>query len=178
MLSHTNNPYFLWQSNFILRLERVYGCPHFHQRKIGTLLDDNAFRISVALRLGSEICYQYKCICGVMVDNYEVQDLCCNKSTGRYSRHRELNAVIARATASANILAPLEPSGLSRDDGKRPDGITLTPWTKGPCLAWYARCVDTSANSYINLTKSKVVSAAELAATKKHNLNKTLKRRN
>ncbi|ESN99383.1 hypothetical protein HELRODRAFT_162930 [Helobdella robusta] len=31
---------------------------------------------------------------------------------------------------------PTEPSGISVQDGKRPDGCTLTSWRAGKCLAW------------------------------------------
>jgi len=43
-------------------------------------------------------------------------------------RHQSLNDVVSRAFASADIPATKEPSGLVRDDGKRPDGLTLGPW--------------------------------------------------
>ena len=36
----------------------------------------------------------------------------------------------------AGIPAVKEPAGLSRDDGKRPDGVTLLPWARGKALAW------------------------------------------
>jgi len=36
-----------------------------------------------------------------------------------------------------------EPAGLSRDDGKRPDGVTLLPWAKGKPLAWDVTVPDT-----------------------------------
>ena len=99
-------------------------------KNVGTLLDDNTFRISVALRVGSEMCHKYECICGTTVDSYGTHGLKCKKSTGRYSRHREINNIIARAMSSANIPATLEPPGLFRDDGKKLDGMTLTPWKK------------------------------------------------
>jgi hypothetical protein len=34
------------------------------------------------------------------------------------------------------VNSTLEPNGLSRDDGKRPDGMTLVPWIKGQPLVW------------------------------------------
>jgi len=39
-----------------------------------------------------------------------------------------------------------EPAGLSRDDGKRPDGVTLLPWAKGKPMAW-----DVTVNQSINV---------------------------
>ena len=41
----------------------------------------------------------------------------------------------------------LEPSGLDRGDGKRPDGITVNPYSRGRCLIWDATCVNTFASS-------------------------------
>ncbi len=37
-----------------------------------------------------------------------------------------------------------------RDDGKRPDGVTLSPWSKGKCLLCDATCADTLAKNYIS----------------------------
>ncbi len=44
------------------------------------------------------------------------------------------NLPIKRALASADVPAMLEPCSLSRDDGKRPDGLTIMPWANGRCL--------------------------------------------
>ncbi len=41
--------------------------------------------------------------------------------------------------------ALIEPSGLQRLDGKRPDGVTMVPWKYGKLLA---TCLDTFAPSY------------------------------
>ena len=41
----------------------------------------------------------------------------------------------------------LEPTGINRGDGKRPDGITLFPWKDGRCLVWDSTIVDTFADS-------------------------------
>jgi len=44
---------------------------------------------------------------------------------------------------SANVPALLEPTSLCRDDGKRPDGLTVLPWANGRCLVWEFTCPDT-----------------------------------
>ena len=44
---------------------------------------------------------------------------------GRHSRYSAENDIIKRALTAAEIPARLEPSCLSRNDGKRPDGLTL-----------------------------------------------------
>ena len=41
-----------------------------------------------------------------------------------------------------------EPAGLSRTDGKRPDGATLIPWSQGKPLAWDVTVPDTSGRSH------------------------------
>jgi hypothetical protein len=66
------------------------------------------------------------------------------------------------------VNSTLEPNGLSRDDGKRPDGMTLVPWIKGQPLVWDVTVVDTLADSYV--LKSSEVSgfAAEMACKRKH----------
>lgn len=61
----------------------------------------------------------------------------------------------------------LEPPGLSRNDGKRPDGLTLIPWEKGRCLLWDATCVCTFAPSHVASTIATPGAAAELAAKQK-----------
>jgi hypothetical protein len=43
----------------------------------------------------------------------------------------------------------LEPVGVDRGDGKRPDGLTVFPFTNGKCLCWDATCVDTYAESHL-----------------------------
>jgi hypothetical protein len=66
------------------------------------------------------------------------------------------------------VNSTLEPNGLSRDDGKRPDGMALVPWIKGQPLVWDVAVVDTLADSYV--LKSSEVSgfAAEIACKRKH----------
>ena len=84
----------------------------------------------------------------------------CRWSEGRHHRHATLNDIIHRALSSAKIPARLEPSGLQRSDGKRPDGISVVPWKCGKLLVWDATCPDTFAPSY----SSNATSEARLVA--------------
>ena len=45
----------------------------------------------------------------------------------------------------------LKPTGLYRDDGKRPDGATVVPWKRGKVLVRDATCFDTLAPSHSSL---------------------------
>jgi hypothetical protein len=70
---------------------------------------------------------------------------------------------------SIHVNSTLEPNGLSRDDGKRPDGMTLVPWNKGQPLVWDVTVVDTLADSYVLKTSEVSGFAAEMACKRKHN---------
>jgi len=52
--------------------------------------------------------------------------------------------------SSASIPATNKPSGLVRQDGKQPDGLTLIPWQGGKSLAWDVTVVSTLAQSYFD----------------------------
>lgn len=118
-------------------------------KPIGTLLDNNSFRIIVGLRLGLDICASHACKCCSQVDIKGHHGLKCRKSASRHMRHSELNFIIKRALLSAEMPSRLEPVGLTRDDGKRVDGMTLVPWSQGCTLIWDATCTDTFAPSNI-----------------------------
>jgi hypothetical protein len=70
---------------------------------------------------------------------------------------------------SIHVNSTLEPNGLSRDDGKRPDGMTLVPWNKAQPLVWDVTVVDTLADSYVLRTSEVSGFAAEMASKRKHN---------
>ena len=59
-------------------------------------------------------------------------------SAGRFPRHSALNDIIKRALDAAGFPFQLEPVGLDRGEGKRPDGITLFPFQSGKSLIWDA----------------------------------------
>ncbi|XP_047992700.1 uncharacterized protein LOC125231302 [Leguminivora glycinivorella] len=136
--------------------------------QLGTLLDNDSLRISAALRLGARVCAAHRCRCGVMVEEDGHHGLSCQRCAGRFPRHHSINEIVRRALVSANVPCVLEPPGLSRTDGKRPDGLTLVPWRRGRCLVWDATCVSTYAASHLRQTTSCAGSAAESAAKSKH----------
>lgn len=72
---------------------------------IGTLLENNTFRIAVALRYGCGICAQHRC--GVIVLEDGCHRLSCIGSAGRHAKHADLNNMIH----SADIPLIREPPG-------------------------------------------------------------------
>jgi hypothetical protein len=68
-----------------------------------------------------------------------------------------------RSLTSIHVNSTSEPNGLSRDDGKRPDGMTLVPWINGQPLVWDVTIVDTLADSYVLETSEVSGFAAEMA---------------
>lgn len=133
----------------------------------GLGLSNEAVRVAVGFRLGLTLCASHRCQCGEIADPGGHHGLVCRRSTGRAARHAALNDIIWRALSKADIPSSKEPSGLSRTDGKRPDGATLVPWTRGRFIAWDATAVHTCASSYLHLTSTVTGGAAEQAAERK-----------
>ena len=134
---------------------------------VGTLMESKSFQIAIALRLGCKICHVHQCICGETVDSFGHHPLNCAKSRGRFSRHSAINNIISRSFASCNIPTLLETSGISRMDGRRPDGMTLIPWSHGKSLIWDFTCIDTLASSHLQSSLKCEGSTAESATQSK-----------
>jgi len=122
----------------------------------------------VGLRLGTVICHPHSCPCGTLVTAEGSHGLSCRLGPGRQARHAVLNDLICRGLIQAGIPAVKEPPGLSRSDGKRPDGLTLIPWRSGRCLTWDVTVADTVAPSYLSTTSNQPGGAAELAEARKN----------
>jgi hypothetical protein len=133
----------------------------------GLKLDNEAVRVAVALRLGLDLGAPHACRCGTLVDVNGQHAFVCKHAPGRMMRHHTLNDVVTRALNRAAVPASKEPTGLSREDGKRPDGMTLTPWQSGKLLIWDVTVISTLASSYVSLSAQEKGKAAELAATRK-----------
>ena len=133
--------------------------------RVGTFIDNDTLRIGVALRVGLTVCIPHRCKCGTTVDTFGTHPLSCRFSAGRIPRHSALNDVVRRGLSAAGIPSMLEPSGLDRGDGKRPDGITVYPYSRGRCLIWDATCVNTFASS--NLIRAALTAWSDAAEVRK-----------
>ena len=92
-------------------------------------MDDSTIRVAVGLHLGAPLCRPHQCHhSGAEVDCLATHGLSCRWSEGRHHRHDAINNIVHRSLTSAKIPARLEPSGLYRSDGKRPDGISVVLW--------------------------------------------------
>ena len=134
---------------------------------LGTLLDRETLRIAVALRVGAPACAPHRCRCGATVDTLGLHALSCQLSAGRLPRHAALNDIIKRSLHSAGMPSILEPAGLDRGDGRRPDGLTTFPFAEGRCLIWDSTCVDTYAGYIIHKSAAQAGAAAQGAENRK-----------
>lgn len=130
-------------------------------QQLGLKLEDDDLSMSVGVRYGLEIMQQHHCVCGAVADSKGVHALSCKKVKGKFSRHAEVNDIIKRGMMAAGIPAVVEPPGLARRDGKRPDGLTLPCWSRGRPLVWDATIRHTIASSYVSRTSKRAGSAAE-----------------
>ena len=101
------------------------------------------------------------------MDHRATHGFSCKNSEGRHYRHGAINDIIHRALIAASVPSRLEPSGLARTDGKRPDGVTMIPWQNGKPLVWDATCPDTLAVSYRSQATSSAGAVADLAEGRK-----------
>ena len=109
-------------------------------------------RVAERYQLGLGTSEPHTCPCGKDVDVKGLHGLSCRRSSARQQRHTKLNDVIWRAIKRAQKPVAKKPVGLSRTDGKRPDGATLISWSRGKPLAWDVTVPDTFAESHLNDT--------------------------
>ena len=126
---------------------------------IGCRLDNDCFRFAVSIRLGLRVCAPHRCRCRSRVDEYGLHPLSCRFSIGHLPRHTALSDVICRSLQFTGISVLLEPAGLDRGDGNRPEGITLFPYARGMSLVWDATCINTLSPS--NMIRSAIQSSCQ-----------------
>ena len=134
---------------------------------LGTLLDSESFRVAIALRVGADVCIPHSCRCGGRMDSRGLHGLSCRYSAGRFPRHSAMNDVVKRALQKAGLPSVLEPPGLDRGDGSRPDGITVFPFSGGKSLVWDCTCVDIFAGVHMNRSAMEAGIAANNAEERK-----------
>ena len=86
----------------------------------------------------------------IRVERDGLHGLSCTKRAGRFSRHATLNSLIKQTLGSLDLPSVLEPRGLYRTDGYRPDGVTIIPWEMGKQLVWGVTVVDALATSRLS----------------------------
>ena len=130
---------------------------------LGTNLDQETLRIAIALRVGADVCTEHQCRCSSLADTSGYHSLTCRFSAGRHPRHTALNDIVRRALEAARIPAILEPHGVELRDGKRPDGMTLFPFSDGRSLLWDATCVNSYAQTRLAAAATTAGGAAKEA---------------
>ena len=139
---------------------------------LGLHMNNEQLRTAASVRLGTPVSIDHTCVrCGSFADGYGRHAFCCPRSTGRHLRHHLMNDVIDRAMHSIQIPTRLEPSGLCNGNNLKPDGITLTPWTRGKSLAWDVTCAFPLAPLWLTLALrggSAVPTAVEQKKMKKY----------
>ena len=109
----------------------------------------------------AEICAPHRCRYGADIGERGLRCLSCQLSAGRFPRH-EFNSAIKRGLATAGIL---EPAGLDRGDGRRPDGMTTFPYAEGKYLVWDASCVDTFSASPVKASAARATGCLKSSLT-------------
>ena len=102
-----------------------------------------------------------------MVDELGLHGLACQKSAGHQPRHASINDVIKRALTTSGTPAVLEPVGLDDRDGRRPDGLTVFPFSEGKSLCWDATVSDTFCQSNLLSSATSSGTAANKAEERK-----------
>ena len=129
-------------------------------------MDNDVMKIAAGLCLGVAICHPHRCCsCGADVDSLGTHGLNRCSSSGCHCRHAAVNDIVKRSLDSARIPSHLEPSGLHRSDGRRPDGTSIVPWKEGRALVWDATCPNTLAPSYLSIA---IVEAGVVAREAEH----------
>ena len=80
-----------------------------------------------------------------------------------------MNDIICCAPIAFGLTSILELVGLNRGDGKRPEDISIFPFSQGRALCWDATCMNTFTESSFNDTAIE----AGLAAAKSENTKRT-----
>ena len=102
----------------------------------GLRLDDDAIKVAISLRLGANLWNPHVCPCGTFVNSRGTHGLSCKRGSSKLTRHAIINNLVHLALVRARIPSTMEPTGLSRSDGKRPDGLTLVPWSARKSIIW------------------------------------------
>ena len=85
---------------------------HFNARDASGF---RSLRITLALRVGADVCEPHMCRCDRGMDAKGLHGLSCKFSAGRHPRHAALNDIIKRSLQSAKVPSILEPVGVDKE---------------------------------------------------------------
>jgi hypothetical protein len=153
---------------------KLYASKKNHILSLLTITENFSNDIGMSFGIGK---CKTQSICRGHYENLEYitkeREIIKNLNKGEFYKYlginQSINSIINRSLTSIHVNSTLEPNGLSGDDGKRPDGMTLVPWIKGQPLVWDVTVVDTLADSYVLKTSEVSGFAAEMACKRKHN---------
>ena len=83
------------------------------------------FRIASAIRISAPVSAHYKCKCGTTGNTDGYPALICPKVKLRLTRYKQCNVLIQ------NFLKTVRFTNIFGRNERRPDGLTLTPWSRG-----------------------------------------------
>ena len=130
---------------------------------VGLRLSDEANRIAVGFRLGSQSCQPHSCVCGAMVDAKGFHGLSCNRSAPRPIRHAQMNDI-----SQESAVTGCQGTGWFVTVGrKKTRWGNDDPMDERKRLAWDVTISDTFSNSYIGETSTRATAAADRAAENK-----------
>lgn len=118
-------------------------------KTLKTWLRDEEMRSSMALSLGTNICYPHICRCGDVAACRRYHGLSCDFGGRMHSRHDEICDLLCATANTAGLRAKLELVGPCRDDTKRPDIVTSLPVIGGKPWAVDFTCANTVAPTYL-----------------------------
>jgi len=78
-----------------------------------------------------------------------------------------MNNILWRAVKRAQISSTKGPANFILQNGKRPDGSTLIPWSRGKPMVWDVTVPDTYAESHISDIATEAGAAANQTAANK-----------
>ena len=124
-LLNTKNP---WNHCRLLTAQESHTTPWseaFPITNIGNLISPDKLRIAITLWIGAKIFESTKCRCGKSVDELGSMASPVLKMQA-FPRHSAINSILKRSLTCSNLPSTLELVGLT-NDGRRPDGLTLSP---------------------------------------------------
>ena len=130
--------------------------------QLGTRLDDETLRISVAVRVGLNVCFAHQCRCGATVQPDGLHPLSCRFRAGRFPKHFAINSII-KDHLTPQAFTPFSNRSASIDATAEDQLSGVFPFKGDKALAWYATCTESLSTSNLYSTNLNPGSASRAA---------------